>query len=299
MASQPPVTDVPATDDSQAETKSTSRKRRSNADVATQARVPFGQIVRELDWPILLLIGVGVGVLWVLLLLQGGAIQILAGLLPVTGGIMVGRRVKRHVNWHAALLGLLMAAAAMVTVGVLIFVEQQRTGVAGISPILLQAMMFAVVTLLPFPAFGVITASRSEQRQRALREEQAQRGGRLERPGRIRTLDDLRALSLPQLGGYVSDLFRKHGFLVKDFRFEKDRIDIQMSYEDQPWLVRVYTLEKVKPGAAQELAQRMRVDGVTKGIVVTSMDFQEGAARWAKDKPIVLLDGPTLLSMND
>ncbi|MDP9316997.1 MAG: restriction endonuclease [Chloroflexota bacterium] len=299
MASQPPVTDVPTAEDRRAEPTPPPRKRLFGASGSQQPRASLGQIIRELDWPILLLVGIGVGIVWVMLLLQGGAIQILAGLLPVTGGIMVGRRVKRHVNWHAALLGLLMALAAVVTVGILIFIEQQQTQAAGISPILLQAMLFAIVTLLPFPAFGVITASRSEQRQRAMREEQAQRGGRLERPGRVRSLDDLRALSLPQLGGYVSDLFRRHDFLVKDYRFEKDRIDIQMSYQNEPWLVRVYTLEKVKPGAAQELAQRMRAEGVTKGVVVTSMDFQEGAARSVKDKPVVLLDGPTLLSMDD
>jgi hypothetical protein len=106
-------------------------------------------------------------------------------------------------------------------------------------------------------------------------------------------------LSLPQLGGYVADLFRKHDFLISDYRFEKDRLDFQVSYEGEPWLLRVMTTEKVKPGVPQELAQRMKAEGIKKGVVITSMDFQEGATRWAKDKPIALLDGPTLISMND
>ena len=296
MTSHPPTTDD-AVAESESPAADTTATRRRASKPPRAPRTPVAQVFRELDWPMLLLVGIGVGIFWVLLLLQGGAIQILAGLLPVTGGILIGRRAKRHINWHAAVLGLLMSASALATVGVLIAIEIQRNGT--ISPLLLQAMIFAVVTLLPFPAFGVITAARSEERQRGLREEQQRRGGRLDRPGRVRSIEELRSLSLPQLGGYVADLFRKHGFLINDFKFEKERLDFQMTYEDEPWLVRVYTAEKVKPGAAQELSQRMRTDDVKKGIVITSMDFQEGAARWVKDKPIVLLDGPTLLSMND
>ncbi len=299
MTSQPPVTDETATTEQTPAAVRASSHDGASDKGTSPARAPIGQVLRELDWGVLLLAGVGVGIVWVLLLLQQGWVQIFAGLLPVTAGIMVGRRVKKHINWHAVLLGLFMSLSAVVAVSVLMFVEQQRNGPGAISPLLLQAMLFAVVTLLPFPAFGVITASRSEQRQRAVREEQARRGGRLDRPGRVRSVEDLRALSLPQLGGYVADLFRKHDFLVKDYRFEKDRLDFQMTYQDEPWLIRVYTAEKVKPGAAQELSQRMRAEGVKKGVVITSMDFQEGAARWVKDKPIVLLDGPSLLSMND
>ncbi len=299
MTFQPPVTDEAATSDQTPAAAGRSAPDGAPGQSKRPVRTPLGQVLRELDWPILLLAGLGIGIVWVLLLLQGGAIQILAGLLPVTGGIMVGRRVKRHINWHAALLGLIMSLSAMVAVGTLILFEQQRNGPGAVPPLLLQAMLFAVITLLPFPAFGVITAARSEQRQRAVREEQLRRGGRIERPGRVRTIEELRGLSLPQLGGYVAYLFRKHDFLVKEYRFEKDRLEFQMSYGDEPWLIRVYTTDKVKPGAAQELSQRMRAEGVKKGVVVTSMDFQEGAARWAKDKPIVLIDGPTLLSMND
>jgi hypothetical protein len=300
MTSQPPVVeDQPATEAApEAAVEKTRRVRLPKAP-----RVPVGQVLRQLDWPILLLVGVGAGAVWVLLLLQGGAIQILAGLVPVTGGIFVGRRVARranqHINWHAALLGIIMAGSALAAVSTIIAIESQRAAGTPVSPLLLQAAMFAIVTLLPFPAFGVITAARSEQRQREQREQLSQRGGKLDRPGRVKTLEELRSLSLPQLGGYVADLFRKHGFLVDDYRFEKDRLEFMMTHEQEPWIIRVYTAEKIKPGVAQDLTQRMRGEGVKKGVVVTSMDFQDAAVRWAKDKPIVLIDGPTLLSMND
>jgi hypothetical protein len=286
MASQPPV----AEERDQSKTAPSAVETRQ----AKPPRPPIGQVLRELHWLLLLAIGVGTGFFWVSFLLQGGAIQILAGLLPVTGGIFLGRRIKQHVNWHAALLGVITALTAIITTLVMIQIY-------GPNPLLAQALLFAIVTLLPFPAFGVITASRSEQRQRQIREEQARRGGRLDKPGRVRSIEDLHALSLPQLGGYVADLFRKHGFLVGDYRMEKDRdrIDFQMTYEDTPWLVRVTTVDKVKPGVVQELAQRMKVENVSKGVVISSMAFQETATRWAKDKPVALIDGETLLTMND
>lgn len=289
MASQPPVMDeTTETPEAAAQPVAPARKLKREKT----PRPPLRQVLRELNWFMLLTVGIGTGVLWVALLIQNPTVQLLAGLLPVTAGIIVGRRIKTHTNWHAVLLGLITAVAALIGVLVLI-------GIQGATQPLITAGLFAFVTLIPFPAFGVITSARSEQRQREAREVQQRRGGKLDKPGRVRTIEDLRALSLPQLGGYVADLFRKHGFLINDYRFEKDRLDFQVSYEDEPWLLRVSTAEKVKSGVAQELAQRMKSEGVKKGVVITSMEFQDGVARWAKDKPVVLLDGPTLLTMDD
>ncbi len=287
MASQPPIIGEPAED--QARQSATSP---AQAPATGAQRPPIRQVLSELDWTWLLLLGIGMGALWAVMLLPGGLTQILAGLLPVTAGIILGRRVKQHIYWHAILLGLLTTLAAIVMMGVISLFRP-------LPAEYLAVLAVGIVTLLPFPAFGVITASRSEQRRREVVEVQSKRGGKLDRPGRVRSVDELRSLSLPQLGGYVSDLFRKHGFLINDYRFEKDRLDFQVSYEGEPWLLRVVTAEKVKPGVAQELTQRMRAEEVTKGVVITSMDFQDGAQRWAKDKPIALIDGPTLLSMND
>ena len=257
-------------------------------------RKSLGQVLRSLNWRLLLITGLGAGVLWTVMLTRESALQFLAGLLPVTAGIIVGRRIREHVNWHAIFLSLFtLIGAALAALLV--------TAVQGLTGEVLAAVSLGVVTLIPFPAFGVIMSSRSMERARAVQEEQARRGGRLERPGRVRTLEDLQALSLPQLGGYVADLFRKHGFRINDYRIEKDkdRIDFRVTHEDQPWLLRVTTVDKVKPGVAQELAQRMKAEGVDKGVVITSTEFHEAAIRWAKDKPVALVDGPTLLSMDD
>lgn len=256
-------------------------------------RPPIGQALRELQWPLLLVLGVGGGVFWTLLLAQQSALTFLAGLLPVLGGIIVGRRVKQHVGWHAAVLSVFTVLAAMVTAAIILSIGKA-------TPVFAQAVYVGLITLIPFPAFGVITAHRSEQRNQQLRDERERRGGKLEKPGRVKSLDELRSLSLPQLAGYVDDLFRKHDFKVHDFRFDKDNyVEFEMTYEDEPWIVRATVDEKVKQGVVLQFVQRLRADGIAKGVMITSMDFQDAAQRWAKDRPVALIDGPTLLSMND
>lgn len=293
MATQPPVIDE--TTGQPAEAATDNDRRAAKVKEPRAPRPPLRQVLRELDWPILLLVGIGLGVLWIFVIIDGGPLQILAGLLPVTGGIVVGRRVKTHIPWHAGLLSVIATLAALLAGTVLLLTRSAEQ----LTVETVQVLGVAIITLPLFPALGVITSARSEARLRESRKEQEKRGGRIEKPGRVRSVEDLQALSLPQLGGFVADLFRKHDFLINDYRFEKERLDFQVSYEGEPWLLRVLTAEKIKPGVPQELAQRMKAEGVKKGVVITSMDFQEGAARWAKDKPIALIDGVTLISMND
>lgn len=293
MATQPPVIDE--TTGQPEEAAAGNDRRPAKVKEPRAPRPPLRQVLRELDWPILLLVGIGLGVLWIFVIIDGGPLQILAGLLPVTGGIVVGRRVKTHIPWHAGLLSVISTLAALLAGTVLLLTRSTEQ----LTVETVQVLGVAIITLPLFPALGVITSARSEARLRESRKEQEKRGGRIEKPGRVRSVEDLQALSLPQLGGFVADLFRKHDFLISDYRFEKERLDFQVSYEGEPWLLRVMTAEKIKPGVPQELAQRMKAEGVKKGVVITSMDFQEGAARWAKDKPIALIDGVTLISMND
>ncbi|GAC1636923.1 MAG: restriction endonuclease [Herpetosiphon sp.] len=233
--------------------------------------------------------------LWVVLLLQGNYVQFVAGLLPVAGGILVGRMVKRHVNWHAGFLSAITALSAVVGAFVAL-----RT-IANIPDELQKALTSSFLLLVPFPAFGVITSARSEQRARELRNTQTRRGGKLDRPGRVKTVADLQALSLNQLGGYVADLFRHHGFLVDDFQFDnkENLIQFNMHKDDEPWIVRVTVDDKVKQGMALQLHQYLKAEGLPRGVLITSMEFQDQAVRWAKDKPVALIDGSSLLNMND
>jgi hypothetical protein len=292
MTTQPPLTEEPITTTEPAAEPPPQRWRIQRAPKAP--RPPLRQVLREINWRLVLPVGVVLGAVWIGLLAGSPTFSIFASFLPVLGGLLVGRRVKQHSGWHGLLVGGIAALVATAIWAVLIQVQ-------GPSALLVQLGSLIFLTLFPFTALGVVVSARSEARARATREELQRRGGRLDRPGRVRSLDDLRALSLLQLGGYVADLFRKHGFVVNDYRIEKerDRIEFQVTYENTPWLLRVTTGEKVKPGVAQELAQRMKAEGVAKGVVITSMDFQEPAVRWAKGKPLALIDGPTLLSMDD
>jgi hypothetical protein len=291
MATQSPLKEDQA---EEVEAIDAGRKRRAGLPRPRIPRPPVGQILRDLNWMLLLLFGIGGGAFWTLLLSQQSALTFLAGLLPVLGGIIVGRRIKQHVGWHAGMLSVITVLAALVTAGLL-----ASTGLAQ-SPLFQQTVLVGLITLVPFPAFGVITANRTEERNSQLRIEQERRGGKLEKPGRVKSIDELRSLSLPQLGGYVADLFRRHDFKVHDFHFERDNsVEFEMTHDEEPWLIRVTVDDKIKQGSVLQFVQRLRNDPGTKGVFITSMDFQDSAARWAKDKPVALVDGPTLLSMND
>ncbi len=293
MATPSPVQED-QTQTEKAQTVDAGRARRFRLGARDGSRPPLGQILRELNWPLLLLIGVTSGAVWTVLLAQATALTFFAGLLPVGGGIIVGRRVKQHVHWQAGMLSAITVLSAVAVTMLLALV-----GAA--PPAFLQQVVFlGVIALLPFPAFGVLTAYRSEQRNQQLRFERERRGGKLEKPGRVRSIEELQSLSLPQLGGFVADLFRRHEFQVKDYRFERENyLEFDMRHKDEPWVIRVTVDEKVKQGVVIQFVQRLRAEGLPRGVLITSMDFQEPAVRWAKDKPVALIDGPTLLSMND
>jgi hypothetical protein len=157
-------------------------------------------------------------------------------------------------------------------------------------------------SLIPFPAFGTVMAGRTEQRNQQLQQEVTERGGRLERASVVRTLDDLRGLSLPQFGSFVSNLYRKKGFEFKDYRFiDKDKhLDLEMSYEDELYLMRLTVADKVPSGTIQSLVQDMKKRGVAKGLVITSTEFTPDAAKSGRDrKNLVLIDGPTLFDISE
>lgn len=292
MATQPPVQEE---QEKTLETIDTRSRRRFSFGASGAPRPPIGQVVRELNWPLLLVVGIVGGALWTILLAQGNNLTFFAGLLPVGGGIWVGRQVKRHIGWHAGILSLTTVLAAVLTT---LGLEAVNLVPAGFFQ---QVVALGLMALLPFPAFGVYTAYRSETRNRQSRAEQERRGGKLERPGRVKTLEDLRSLSLPQLASYVADLFRKHEFTVKDYHIEQrdNYVQFDMRHNDEPWVIRVTVDEKVKQGVPLQFVQWMKSEGIQRGVIVTSMDFQDAAVRWSKDKPVVLIDGPTLMSMND
>jgi hypothetical protein len=159
---------------------------------------------------------------------------------------------------------------------------------------------FSLFALVPFPAFGTMMAGRSEQRNRELRQQVAERGGQLERPGAVRTLEDLQGLSLPQLGSYVVSLYRRKGFEFKDYRFiDKDKhLDVELEYNKERYLLRLSVADKVRPGTIESLIQEMKRRTVPKGIVIASTEFAPEAVKsLGGRKNVIGIDGQTLFEI--
>ena len=286
----------------------------SQTNGAAPAQTPTGAIgrvwheintgMRELQWGPVLLYGVGAGLLMPVSMLQQGVLAFIAGIVPVGVGLLLARSVRGHYALHGFVAG---AIGALISAGLLaglIFYTQlgaqAGAGLGTPAGSLLQVWAatssFIGFSLLAFCTFGASTAGRIEERNRAAREQVRARGGPLERPGVIRTPDDIRGLSLPQFGSYVNALFKKKGFTFKDYRFiDKDKhLDLWLEHEGEPWHVRLTVADKVSTGTVESLLQEMKREGCSKGVVVTSTEFNPTAVKAAKGHPVVLIDGETL-----
>ncbi len=268
----------------------------------------------QIDWSLTLFTALVMAAGWCVLFLAQNILQILAGIIPVTAGLFLGRKVKRELALHGVLLGIFgyLFGAVMVAI-------YGGLGAAGITPLptvqspdsglllpvgpvdlVLFYLSFSALAMLPFPAFGAIMGGRAEQRQRELREQIEARGGQLENHAPVRLLDDLRGLSLPQFGMYVSNLYRKHGFTLVDYKFlHKDKhLDLDLQYQGETYLARLSVEDKVRPGIVQTLLQDMQRREISKGMVITSTEFAADVRKAVRNNPAVLLiDGQTLYDM--
>lgn len=263
----------------------------------------------QLNWPLVVLVGVVAGLLMPIVLTSGDLFQLLAGVVPVGAGLIIGRRVKAYYTLHGLMVGLIAALVGLATLYVLLFLtpvgaaqtaravaQGQRPDLATPTSQFIQLGGFVPFALLIFCTFGASMSGRTEERNRAVREEVAARGGQLERAPTVREVGDIRGMSLPQFGSYVNTLWKKQGFTFKDYRFiDKDKhLDLWMEHEGEPWRLRLTVADKVGPGTIEGLYQEMKREGVKKGVVVTSTEFLPSAQKSAKDRPIVLVDGATL-----
>jgi hypothetical protein len=266
---------------------------------ADQLRVSF----RELQIVPPLLYGVGSGLLMTFALFDPSSVfALLAGIIPVSAGLLLVRSIRGHYAFHGFVTGLIAALVSLVALAIVIFLTPLGADLAarGTGGPLFQEWvvrgMLPAFMLLIFCTFGASTSGRMEERNKALRAEVAARGGQLEKPGVIRAADDIRGLSLPQLGSYVNTLFKKKGFTFKDYRFlDKDKhLDLWMEKDGEPWHLRISVADKISAGTIESLLQEMKRDNSQKGVVITSTEFTPAALKSAKDRPIVLIDGPTL-----
>lgn len=275
----------------------------------------LGLSFNNLNWRLTLLLSVAMAAGWCVLFLANNILQVLAGIVPVMAGLYLGRRVQGNYLAHGLVLGvsgflvgmvLILVYGSIAASGILPMpVLQLQSGVpaapATLGDLLFLYVTFSVFALIPFPAFGTVMAGRSEERNRQLREEIAERGGKLERPGVVRTLEDLRGLSLPQFGSFVASLYRKKGFTFKDYRFEKDKyLDLELEYNNERYLLRLSVADKVRLGTIESLIQDLRRREIPKGVVITSTEFAADTAKAVANKRNILtIDGQTLFDMAD
>lgn len=270
--------------------------------------------LQQVNWAETLLIALVMSIAWCGLFLANNVLQILAGVVPVMAGLYLGRRIKGNYLVNGIVLGVagfffgliivfvygLLGGAGVVPMPQLQLNASQGVQTASAGDLLFVYMTFSLFALIPFPAFGTVMAGRTEQRNRELQKEVSDRGGKLERPGVVRTLEDLRGLSLPQFGSFVSNLYKKKGFTFKDYRFiDKDKhLDLEMEYSGDLYLMRLSVADKVRVGTVESLIQDMRRRDIHKGLVITSTEFAPEAARAAANKrSLIAIDGPTLFDI--
>ncbi|MFV9507713.1 MAG: restriction endonuclease [Oscillochloridaceae bacterium umkhey_bin13] len=292
----------------------------SSSKTAPSDRQPLGQRINaslsQIEWGVTMLVAAIMAITWCALFLGSSILQILAGIVPVMAGLYLGRRVKGEWLAHGLILGFagfvfgliaVIAYGSLAQAGVVEFplIEMTADGQpvrASLNDLLFFYMTFSLFALIPFPAFGTVMAGRAEQRNQQLRREVEERGGRLERPSVVRTLEDLQGLSLPQLGSFVVNLYRKQGFEFKDYRFiDKDKhLDLEVQYEGVAYLMRLSVADKVRPGTIESLVQDLKRRGIPKGIAITSTEFTPDALKAGRDRRnLLLIDGQTLFDISE
>lgn len=287
-------------------------------DPASPPRPPwnirFQNAWAQVEWAPVLLTALGVAICWCPLFLANNWIQVLAGIIPVLGGLYLGRTVKTQHLLHGLLLGAisfliglgliiaygLLAANGVVPAPTVTLQQAEGPKVVSAAELILFYVSFSLFALVPFPAFGTVMAGRAEERNRETRRQVEERGGQLERPNVVRTLEDLQGLSLPQLGSYIVSLFKKKGFAFRDYRFiDKDKhLDIEMEYQNEGYLIRLSVADKVRPGTVEGLIQELKRRDLPKGIVITSTAFLPEALKSAKGRRnLITIDGQTLFDI--
>ncbi|MFN3374038.1 MAG: restriction endonuclease, partial [Chloroflexus sp.] len=160
---------------------------------------------RSIEWGQVLLVGLLTAIAWCSLFLANNILQILAGVVPVLAGIYLGRKVRGEYLANGLALGVvtflfglaimagygLVGQAGIAPMPVIQLDPDQPAAPATLIDLITIYFIFSAFALIPFPAFGTVMSGRAEERNRQLQKEIAERGGRLERPNVVRTLEDL------------------------------------------------------------------------------------------------------------
>jgi HJR/Mrr/RecB family endonuclease len=111
------------------------------------------------------------------------------------------------------------------------------------------------------------------------------------------TPDDLYALSPAAFEGYVADLFQRKGYRVFLRGQSGDHgVDLELEHSgNRRAIVQCKRYRNaIGPDVVRELFGTMIHEGVHHAFLVTTADISPAARKWARNKPITLIDGSTL-----
>lgn len=114
------------------------------------------------------------------------------------------------------------------------------------------------------------------------------------------TTDDLYALSPAEFEGYVADLFRRKGNRVILRGQSGDHgVDLELEHSgNRRAIVQCKRYRNaIGPDIVRELFGTMIHEGVHHAFLVTTADISPAARKWARNKPITLIDGLTLVKI--
>lgn len=116
------------------------------------------------------------------------------------------------------------------------------------------------------------------------------------------TTEDLYALSPAAFERYVADLFRKKGYQVTVRGRSGDHgVDLELrSTDDRQAIVQCKRYRNpIGPDIVRELFGTMIHERVHHAFLVTTADISTAARDWARNKPMTLIDGLTLVQIAD
>ena len=317
------VSEQPEQSEAESQAQAGKRRNRNQATLAESQAAelpPVGLIaqlrhelttgLRELQWREVLLFGVLSGALMSLSFLQGSALSIVAGIVPVGTGLLLGRRIKSHYSLHGFVTGLIGAVVGAIVLGVLIFLTPLgATMPNSLGP---AAHIYAAECLGAAGRLHRLLADRllhlrhrHGRPHRGAQPQNPRRGRHARRPAGKARHHPLgrrhpRAVAAAAWHLCQHDL-QEAGLRVQGLRFiDKDKhLDLWMEHEGEPYHMRLSVADKVSTGTIESLNQEMKREGIRKGLVITSTEFMPSAAKSAKGRAIVLIDGETLYQMSE
>ncbi len=115
------------------------------------------------------------------------------------------------------------------------------------------------------------------------------------------SLDELYALSPRAFEHYVAELFERRGYQV-EVRGRAGDLGVDLMLTQADGRLAVVQCKRYRhpigPEIVRELFGTMLHERAAHGFLVTTAEISDGARSWAADKPITLIDGASLVSLN-